>query len=93
MDYAPHFNKTLSPNIPYKDVNKVCLYYASFDKASTETIRLAAKPAVVKMGTAVALSELKTLDREGYTWTPLPDGGGILKVRHDNWHEIAIYSE
>ncbi|MCY7327764.1 MAG: hypothetical protein LH618_04380 [Saprospiraceae bacterium] len=93
VDYAPHFNKTLSPDVPNADVQKVYMHYYSFDQSSVETIRLVAKPGAVKMGRDFTLRELKVLNEEGYTWQPLSSGGGILRVRHDKEHEITVFAQ
>lgn len=88
-DYAPDFNKRLSPDVRRDELDKVCVYYKTFDKESTETVRMVAKPSTVKSGDEI-LSFRKDLSAPGWTWQPL-EKGGILTVRHSDSEVITIY--
>lgn len=89
VDYAPYFNNRLVPIIPRDELDKVLLYYESFDKGSTETLRLTAKPSKITAG-GTALTEKKNLkDGDGWIWTPLKTGG-VLTVAHKD-QRIKIY--
>jgi hypothetical protein len=65
------------------------LQYRSFDKASSEVLRLSFKPSRVTAGGA-ALKERTDLNDEGYTIQSLPGGDYAVRVRHANTSEISI---
>jgi hypothetical protein len=88
-DYAPDFNKRLSPDVRPEELDKVYVFYRTFDKESTETLRMVAKPSQVKSGNEV-LPLRQDLSVPGWTWEPLQKGG-VLRVRHVGSDAITIY--
>jgi hypothetical protein len=85
-DYKGHFHKYYSVDFT-TDSNKVRLYYRTFDKDGTEEIKLSTKP------TAVLLNDTplkETSDGEGYTWTALEKGGGVLWIRRKNGNKVIV---
>ena len=88
-DYPPDFNKTLVPDVPVNEIEKTLLFYKTFDNASTETLRLAAKPSAVIRGWDEALAERRNLDSDGWTWQPL-DKGGILRIKHSAGNRVRV---
>lgn len=89
-DYAPNFNKRLDPDVKKEDINKVLLFYRTYDNSATEVIRLAGKPGGVYLG-AKDLKEIADFDAaEGWQWVPLHTGG-ILTVKHATGREVTIY--
>lgn len=88
-DYAPNLNKNLVPDVPYTDIDKIRVFYTTFDISATETLRLTTKPSKVLAGKK-EIQELQNLDKEGFTWRAL-DKGGVLILRHDSSNRITIY--
>jgi len=88
-DYYPDFNNTLVPDVPYSDLEKVALYYRTFDNNSIETIRMVSKPVKVLLWKN-ELHERPNLDSEGWQWIPM-EKGGLLKIRHDNANVVTVY--
>jgi hypothetical protein len=88
-DYAPDFNKRLSPDVPFDELDNVYLFYRTFDKGSTEILRMVAKPSRIKAGREV-LSLRKDLTDQGWTWRPL-DKGGIVIIRHRDSNTVTVY--
>ena len=88
-DYYLDFNKTLVPDIPYDEVDKTLIYYRTYDKASTETLRLTAKPSAIIVDHKRPLEQRKDLENEGWTWQAL-NKGGILKIKHSTGTTIKI---
>jgi hypothetical protein len=88
-DYAPDLNKRLALEIPQDEVGRVKLFYRTFDKSATETIRLRAKPTKIMLNDK-ELKELKKLDGEGWTWQPF-EKGGLLKVRHETGNTVKVF--
>jgi hypothetical protein len=87
-DYAPDLNKRLVPDVKKEDLEKVVLYYRTYDNASEETIRLAAKPAQVTVNDRY-LNE--GTGSEGWRWQPL-DNGGVLYLKHKSGNAVKIYT-
>ncbi|MDB4902979.1 MAG: hypothetical protein JWQ63_2260 [Mucilaginibacter sp.] len=86
-DYKGHFHKYLSVDFDKTDTNKVRVYYRTFDNDGTEEIKLKAKPSVVLLN----YNPLKeTATGEGYTWSALEKGGGVLWVRRMNGNRVII---
>ncbi|WP_295677087.1 hypothetical protein [uncultured Mucilaginibacter sp.] len=86
-DYKGHFHKYYSVDFTEADSNKVRLYYRTFDTTGNEEIRLKSKP------TAVLVNDKplkETVNDEGYTWTALEKGGGVLWVRRKNGNRVII---
>jgi len=73
-------------NIAYKDKS---LIYNSFDRRSTEILRLRSKPKSILSGDS-KLTEKDPSDQNGYwNWNPLKTGG-ILEIKHLNNNKIVI---
>lgn len=89
VDYAGNFNKTLGNDVPQADLDKVFLYYRSTEKIGIEIVRLTAKPSKVLVEKK-EIKELQMLDKEGFTWLPMAQGG-LLKVRHETGGEVTVY--
>ena len=85
VNYAGNHNKTLGEDVPYKDVDKVSLYYHCVAKSGIQTIKSPTKPSKVLVGKK-EISELQTLNKEGFTWK-----NGLLKIRHENAIDVTIY--
>jgi hypothetical protein len=88
-NYAPDLNKRLSGDVPATEINKVIIFYRTYDTKSSETIRLTAKPVKV-MTSQKELPERKDLLQEGWSWEAL-DKGGILRIRHDSSSSIKVF--
>jgi len=86
-DYKGHFHKYNGNEFAELDSNKVRLYYRTFDNSGTEEIKLKSKPATVLLNDKL-LKE--TIDGEGYTWTALEKGGGVLYIKRKNGNKIVI---
>jgi hypothetical protein len=89
--YAPDLNKRLAREIPDEELQIVKIFYKTFDKNSTEVIRMMAKPTKISIWDNI-LEEREILDKEGWTWKPL-NKGGILKIRHESGNTIKIFLE
>jgi len=85
-DYKGHFKKYLGVDFE-TDTNKVLVYYRTFDKNGTEEIKLKTRPSAVLLDNK-ALKEIT--DGEGYTWTALEKGGGVLWVRRKNGNKVVV---
>jgi hypothetical protein len=86
-DYKGLFHKYYSTEFTEADSNKVRLYYRTFDNSGAEEIKLKSKP------TAILLNDKplkETTDGEGYTWTAIEKGGGVLWVRRKNGNKIIL---
>jgi hypothetical protein len=86
-DYKGHFHKYLSVDFDKTDTNKVRVYYRTFDNDGTEEIKLKAKPS------AVLLNDMPLKEAaagEGYTWSALEKGGGVLWVRRKNGNRVIV---
>jgi len=86
-DYKGHFHKYYSVDFTEIDSNKVDLYYRTFDNNGTEEIKLKTKPSAILLN-AKPLKE--TIDGEGYTWTAIEKGGGVLWIRRKNGNKVII---
>ena len=62
--------------------------YKTYDASAREVLRLAAKPALVKVK-GIAIKESKNTANEGWVWEPLAVGG-VLKVNHKNGGDVQI---
>jgi hypothetical protein len=70
-------------------VEKVALYYRTFDNGSIETIRMVSKPVKVMLWKN-ELPERNNLDSEGWQWIPM-EKGGLLKIRHETANVVTVY--
>ena len=88
-DYAPDFNKRLVFDVAKDELDRVKLFYRTFDKAAIETIRMGAKPVKIILD-KTELAERRDLNAEGWTWQPLPQGG-ILRIRHQSGNALKVF--
>jgi hypothetical protein len=65
------------------------LDYQTFDKASTEVLRMASQPVRVAAGDST-LSLRGDLNDEGYTVVGLPGGDFVVRLRHTQSNTIRI---
>jgi hypothetical protein len=63
--------------------------YRTFDKASTEVLRLSFRPARVTAGDAT-LSERPDLNDDGYTLRAVADGDYVVRARHTKSGEVSV---
>jgi hypothetical protein len=85
VEYEGNFNKTLGPDVPYQDLEKVALYYHCVSKSAMQTIKMPSKPSRILVG-KTEIKELQVLDREGFTWK-----NNVLKIRHESDLKITVY--
>jgi hypothetical protein len=86
-DYKGHFHKYYSVDFTEVDSNKVRLYYRTFDNDGTEEIKLKEKPKSVLLNDK-PLTE--TVNGEGYTWTALKQGGGVLWIKRKSGSRVIV---
>lgn len=85
-DYKGFLKKFIYLNFDKVDTNKVRLFYRTFDKQGTETIRMKAKPSAVLLND----QPIKEVNAdEGYTWNAL-EKGGVLTVRRKNGDKVIV---
>ena len=85
-DYKGFLKKFIYLNFDKVDTNKVRLFYRTFDKHGTETIRMEAKPSAVLLND----QPMKEVNAdEGYTWNAL-EKGGVLTVRRKNGDKVIV---
>lgn len=85
VSYNGNFNKTLGEDVPYKDLEKVILYYHCIAKEATQIIKLPKKPTKVLIGNN-EIREFQTHDKEGFTWTK-----GVLRIKHSSSGIVTIF--
>jgi hypothetical protein len=86
-DYKGFFRKYYSVAFDKIDTNRVRLFYRTFDNYGTEEIKLKAKPSAVLLND----NPLKeTANDEGYTWSAIEKGGGVLWVRRKNGNRLIV---
>lgn len=88
--YTPDLNKRLSMDVPLEELSSVRIYYRTFDKQSVETLRMTTKPAKVLVNNK-QIAHRQDLSSEGWTWQAMQNGGGVLKIRHDNGSIVKIF--
>jgi len=86
--YAGRINRFYIPDLKNEDMEKVRVYYSTFDKAGEETIRMQKKPKIVLLE-GHTLPEVNESSREGFMWTPL-DMGGLLTIKRENGNEVVV---
>lgn len=87
VNYAPMINKFLVPEVPEETVDKTLLLYKTFDKISTEIIRLTKKPSgVFLQGKEISENSKKS---DNWIWTPM-ETGGLLKVNHTTGNLVTV---
>lgn len=85
-DYKGFLKKFIYLNFDKVDTNKVRLFYRTFDKQGTETVRMKAKPSAVLLND----QPMKEINAdEGYTWNAL-EKGGVLTVRRKNGDKVIV---
>lgn len=84
-DYQGSINKFLDPYVHVNDINKVRIYYRTYDPDGVEVIRMRSKPKTVRVGDAIAAEtiNLSTVDM-GYNWAPMKSGGVLTVKRKGN---------
>ncbi len=87
-DYRGQTNKFLVPYIKVPDINKVLIFYRTFDNAGTEQIRMAKKPSTVMLEDKV-LIESENEKAQGYRWVPM-QSGGVLYVYRKSGNNVTI---
>lgn len=63
--------------------------YRTFDKQSTEVLRLSFKPGRISAG-KTALTEQTDLKSDGYTLQQLANGDYVIHIRHTNSNEVTV---
>jgi len=86
-DYKGHFHKYYGVDFAEIDSNKMRLYHRTFDNTGTEELKLKNQPTTVLLNDK-PLKE--TSDGEGYTWTALEKGGGVLWVRRKYGNRVVV---
>ena len=86
--YANHLlgSTSVVTNINYQPLE---IRYNVYDTISTETLRLTSAPYQVKVE-GVLTNPVSSLANQGWQFTPLPGGGGSLKVTHIGGNNIDI---
>jgi hypothetical protein len=86
--YANHLlgSTSVITNINYQPLE---IRYNVYDTISTETLRLTSAPMQVKVE-GVPTNPVSSLASQGWQFTPLPGGGGSLKVTHIGGNNIDI---
>jgi hypothetical protein len=69
-------------------LQKIRVFYKTFDTTGIEQIRLQKKPSGVILNQS-PLKELQELSSEGYLWKPLKKGG-LLSIQRMNGNKIAV---
>lgn len=88
IEYRGNVNKTLVPVVRDTDVNKVRVFYRTYDKAGQETVHLVQKPASILLD-GKALAETDRMGTEGFSWRP-GETGGVLTITRLNGHSVTI---
>jgi hypothetical protein len=65
--------------------------YRAYDEAGRERLRLAARPKQVSVGKyTVTEHSAKQAAGPGWTWKPLPEGGGVLDLERTGGREVTV---
>ena len=88
VDYTPDLNKTTSLYIVGEELQKIKIYYITYDKTSTEIIRLRNKPNEIFLQNKLLQEDKNTA--EGWGWEPLQQGG-VLTIRHQSGNKLKIF--
>ena len=86
--YEGMIDKLLVPFVRNVDMDKVKLYYSTFDNEGIEVIRLRARPKLVLLN-GQPQAELKSLTSAGFMWTPLTSGG-LLTIKREKGNKVVI---
>lgn len=87
-DYKGQTNKFLVPYIKVPDINKVLIFYRTFDSSGTEQIRMAKRPSTVMVENKI-LNGSENENTQGYRWVPL-SSGGVLYVYRKSGNNVTI---
>lgn len=89
-DYAGNFNKKLSLDFDQKLLDSVAVLYRTYDKHSTEIVRLSHKPARITVNNAM-LPEIPVGSAgNGWWWQQLNQGGAVT-IQHLSGNTIIVY--
>jgi hypothetical protein len=86
-DYKGHLKKFLYMDFANIDTNKVRVHYRTYDEQGTETIKLKEKPSAIFLND-VPLKQ--STSGEGYAWTAVEKGGGVVTVRRVKGDRVTI---
>ena len=87
VDYGPT-NKYLVPYAKAGDLQKVRVFYKTFDRSGEEVLRVSRRPAAILFDGKSA-TETTDAQAEGYRWTAL-DRGGVITVRRKNATDVLL---
>ncbi len=87
--YFPDLNKRLSKDVTDKEAGEVEIFYRTYDRASTELIRMIRKPGKIAVDNHF-IPERRDLNGEGWTWEPL-DKGGIIRIKHEHGNAVKVF--
>jgi hypothetical protein len=88
VEYKEQIVKSIDPYNQNSNYKNIRLRYSAFDQKGTEQIHLLTKPGQVLLGQKT-IFETDILNREGYNWKPLKNGG-ILTINRINASEATI---
>lgn len=88
-DYPPNFNKRLVEDVKTSELDKVVLFYKTYDVSSTETVRMTNKPSSVTVDNKT-LAEVSDKNKEGWHWQPL-QSGGVLYIKHQKGKTVRVF--
>ena len=89
VDYTGQANKFLLTEVKDEEISRLRVFYRTYDSAGTETIRMKRKPAVVLLD-GKTMREEKESRLEGYQWTPLDQGGGVLFIHRSSGIAVSV---
>ncbi len=88
IKYATNTNNADEMERPVKMAKNTIVHYLTFDKNSTETLRLKTKPSAVFVDKN-KIPESSMGEKEGWSWKAM-EIGGLLTIRHQNGNLIAV---
>ncbi|HEX6889325.1 MAG TPA: hypothetical protein VF141_01485, partial [Chryseolinea sp.] len=91
IEYWGNINKAIVPVVRDIDVNKVRIYYRTFNKRGQETVHLVRKPTSILLDGKPVI-ESGNNATEGFTWSPL-ERGGLLTVNRLNSNTVTIVGD
>lgn len=87
-EYPENFNKFFMHEANVTGESSTAIRYRTFDKRSTEIIRMPVKP--VKVTTDdVTIPESDMTNTDGWSWKSLK-AGGVLTIRHQNGNNVSV---
>ncbi len=87
-DYSPYFNKNNQLDFPFSEEAGMKIFYRTFDKSATETIRMTDKPVQILQGKEL-LMQKENLQTDGWKWIPLGESGVVI-IKHSVSNQIKI---